>query len=82
MTILKTYTQMDIDVGSYWRPQEAQMTSTVVECLQGIQTAKEAAVHYKNGSGNPAIKNEHFTRADDAHTRCDICSNALWRQYY
>jgi hypothetical protein len=46
---------MDIDVGSYWRLQEGQMTSTMVEYLQGIQIAKEATDSYKNGSGNPAI---------------------------
>jgi hypothetical protein len=43
MMRLKAYRQMDIEVGSYWKPQEAQMISIVVECLQGIQTAKEAA---------------------------------------
>jgi hypothetical protein len=58
------------------------MISTVVECLQGIQTAKEAAAPDKNGSGNLANNDEHFTRADDAYTRCAICSNALWRRYY
>jgi hypothetical protein len=58
------------------------MTSTVVECLQGIQAAKEAAAPDKNGSGNPKIRHEHFTRADDANTRHTICSNALQRQYY
>jgi hypothetical protein len=73
---------MDIEVRSYRKPQEAQMTSTIVEYLQGIQRAKEAAVPDKNGSGNPANKYEHFTRADDAYTRCDMCSNTLWRQYY
>jgi hypothetical protein len=60
---------MDIEVGSYWKPQEAQMISTMVECLQGIQTAKEAAAPDKNGSANPKIRQEHFTRADDANTR-------------
>jgi hypothetical protein len=73
---------MDIENGSYRKPQEAQMTSTMVECLQGIQTAKEAAAPDKNGSGNLMIRHEHFTRADDANTRYTICSNALWRQYY
>jgi hypothetical protein len=34
---------MDIDVGSYRRPQKGQMISTVVEYLQGIQAVKEAA---------------------------------------
>jgi hypothetical protein len=73
---------MDIEVRSYQKPQEAQMTSTVVECLQGIQTAKEAAAPDKNGSGNPKIRHEHFTRADDANTRYTMYSNALWRRYY
>jgi hypothetical protein len=73
---------MNIKVGSYWKPQEAQMTSTMVECLQGIQTAKEAAAPDKNGSGNLNIRYECFTRVDDANTRYTMCSNALWRQYY
>jgi hypothetical protein len=73
---------MDIEIGSYWKPQEAQMTSTMVECLQGIQTAKEAAAPDENGSGNPKIRHEHITRADDANTRCTMCSNVLWRLYY
>jgi hypothetical protein len=42
MIRLKAYRQMDIEVRSYWKPQEAQMISTIVEYLQGIQTAKEA----------------------------------------
>jgi hypothetical protein len=79
MMRLKAYRWTDIDVRSYWRLQEVQMTSTIVECLQGIQMAKEAVVQCKNGSGNPAIEYEHFTRADDAHTKYDMCSNALWR---
>jgi hypothetical protein len=58
------------------------MTYTVVECLQGIQTAKEAAAPDKDGSGNPTIRHEHFTRADDANTRYTMCSNTLRRQYY
>jgi hypothetical protein len=70
---------MDIDIRSYWKPQEAQIISTIVKCLQGIQTAKEAIVQYKNTSGNPAIRNGYFTRADDIHTRYNIYSNALWR---
>jgi hypothetical protein len=53
------------------------MTSTIVECLQGIKTAKEAIAPDKNGSGNPAIKYEYFTRADNVYTRYAICSNAL-----
>jgi hypothetical protein len=67
MTRLKAYRWMDIDIRSYQRPQEAQIISTVVECLQGIQTAKEAAVQCKNGLGYPAIEYKHFTRAHDAH---------------
>jgi hypothetical protein len=39
----KAYSQTDINVGCYQRPQKGQMTSTMVEYLQGIQTAKEAA---------------------------------------
>jgi hypothetical protein len=58
------------------------MTSTVVECLQGIQTAKEAAAPDEHGSGNPKIRQEHFTRADDVNTRYTMYSNALWRPYY
>jgi hypothetical protein len=73
---------MDIEARPYRKPQEAQMTSAMVECLQGIQMAKEAAAPDKNGSGNPANNNEHFTRADDAYTRYAMCSNALWRRYY
>jgi hypothetical protein len=80
MMKLKAYRQMDIEVRSYWKPQEAQMTSTMVECLQGIQTAKEAAAPDNNGSGNPANNDEHFTRVDDAYMRCAMCSNALWRR--
>jgi hypothetical protein len=81
MMRLKAYGWTDIEVRSYQKPQEAQMTSTMVECLQGLQTAKEAAAPDKNGSGNLANRYEHFTRADDAYTRCDMYSNALWRQY-
>jgi hypothetical protein len=77
MTRLNAYRWMDIDVGSYRRLHDVQMISTMVEYLQGIQTAKEAAVQGKNGLGNPAIEYEHFTRADDAHTRCDMYSNAI-----
>jgi hypothetical protein len=47
------------------------MTSTVVECLQGTQIAKEATAPDKNGSGNQMIRYEHFTRADDA--KYEIC---------
>jgi hypothetical protein len=82
MTRLKAYRKTDIDVGSYWKPQEAQMTSTMVECLQGIQMAKEGAARDKNRSGDPANNDEHSTRADDAYMICAMCSNALWRRYY
>jgi hypothetical protein len=58
------------------------MTSTMVECLQGIQMAKEATATDKNGVGNPRIRHEHFTRADDTNTRGTMCSNAVWRPYY
>jgi hypothetical protein len=44
--------------------------------------AKEATDECKNGSGNPAIVYGHFTRADDAYTKHDMCLNALCRQYY
>jgi hypothetical protein len=77
MIRLKAYRQMDIEVGSYWKPQEAQMISTIVEYLQGIQTAKEAAAPDKDRSGNPMIRYKHFTRADDTNMRYTICSNAL-----
>jgi hypothetical protein len=77
MIRLKAYRQIDIEVGSYRKPQEAHMTSTMVEYLQGIQIAKEAAAPDKNGSGNPKIRHEHFTRADDANTRYTMCSNVL-----
>jgi hypothetical protein len=82
MIRLQAYRQMDMDIRSYRKPQEAQMISTVVKCLQGIQMAKEPAIQSKNGSGNLAIRNRYFTRADDAWTAYDMCSNALWRQYY
>jgi hypothetical protein len=82
MMRLKAYRQMDIEVGSYRKPQEAQMTSTVVKYLQGRQTAKEAAAPDEDRSGNPTITHEYFTRADNANTRNTMCSNALWRQYY
>jgi hypothetical protein len=49
----------------------------MVECLQGIQAAKEAAAPDENGSGNLKIRHEHFTRADDANTRYTMCSNTL-----
>jgi hypothetical protein len=68
---------MDIEVRSYRKPQEAQMTSTMVEYLQGIQMAKAAAAPDENGSGNLANEYEHFTRADDANTRYTMCSNTL-----
>jgi hypothetical protein len=56
---------MDIGIGSYWKPQEAQMTSTMVEYLQGIQMAKEAAAPDENRSGHQKIRHKHFTRADN-----------------
>jgi hypothetical protein len=73
---------MDIEVGSSQKPQEAQMTSTIVECVQGLQIAKEAAAPDKNGLGNLTIRHEYFTRADNANMRYTMCSNTLWRQYY
>jgi hypothetical protein len=79
MMRLKAYRQIDIEVGSYQKPQEAQMIYTMVECSQGIQIAKEATAPDKNRSGNPANNNEHSTRADNANMRCAICSNTLWR---
>jgi hypothetical protein len=82
MIRLKAYRQMDIEVGAYQKPQEAQMISTVVECLQGIQTAKEGIAPDKNGLGNLGNNDEYFTRANNAYTRYDMCSNTLWRQYY
>jgi hypothetical protein len=36
----------------------------------------------KNGSGNPTIRYEYFTRANDTNTRYTMCSNALCRQSY
>jgi hypothetical protein len=42
MMRVKAYGWTDIEVESYQKSQEAQMTSTMVECLQGIQMAKEA----------------------------------------
>jgi hypothetical protein len=82
MTRLEAYRRMDMEVRSYRKPQEAQIISTMVECLQGTQKAKEAAAPGKDGAGNSTIRDEHFTRADHANTRYAMCSNALWRQYY
>jgi hypothetical protein len=79
---LKAYRQIDIEVGSYRKPQEAQIISTMVEYLQGIQMAKEAAAPDKNGSENLANNDKYFTRADNANMRYAMCSNALWRRYY
>jgi hypothetical protein len=56
MMRLKAYGWMDIEVRSYRKLQEAQMTSTMVECFQGIQMAKEATAPDKNESGNLANK--------------------------
>jgi hypothetical protein len=36
----------------------------------------------KNGLGNPKIRYEHFTRANNANTRYTMCSHAIWRWYY
>jgi hypothetical protein len=69
MTRLKAYRWMDIDDQSYRKPQEAQMMSTMVDYLQGIQTAKEASEECKNGSGNSVIVYGHFTRADNAYMK-------------
>jgi hypothetical protein len=55
------------------------MTSTVVEYLQGIQTAKEAIAPDKNGLGNPTIRHEYFTRADNTNMRYTMYSNTLQR---
>jgi hypothetical protein len=82
MMRLKAYRQTDIEVGSYWKPQEAQMISTIVEYLQGIQIAKEAAAPDKNRSGYLMIRYEYFTRADDTNTGYTIYLNALQRWYY
>jgi hypothetical protein len=49
----------------------------MVEYLQGIQMAKEAAAPDKNGSGNLARNDEYFTRADNTNMRYTIYSNAL-----
>jgi hypothetical protein len=68
---------MDIEVRSYRKPQEAQITSTMVECLQGIQMAKEAAAPDENGSGKLMIRQEYFTRADNTNTRYTMYSNTL-----
>jgi hypothetical protein len=65
-----------MEVGSYRKLQEAQMTSTVVEYVQGIQRAKEATAPDKNRSGNLMIRHEYFTRADDVNIRYTMCSNA------
>jgi hypothetical protein len=70
---------MDIEVRSYWKPQEAQIISTMVEYLQGIQTAKEAAAPDKNGLGNLANNDEYFTSTDDVYMRYAMCLNTLWR---
>jgi endo-1,4-beta-mannosidase len=68
---------MDIEVRSYQKPQEAQMISTMVEYLQGIQMAKEAAALDKNRTGNLMIRHEYFTRANNANSRYTMSSNAL-----
>jgi hypothetical protein len=53
------------------------MTSTIVEYLQGIQTAKEAIGPDKNRLGNLANNDEYFTRGDNANMRCTMYSNTL-----
>jgi hypothetical protein len=82
MMRLKAYRLIDIQARSYWKPQEAQMTSTMVECLQGIQMAKEAAAPEQNSSGNLANNDEYFISANNTYMRYAMCSNALWRWYY
>jgi hypothetical protein len=82
MIRLKTYRWTDMDVGSYRRILDVQMTSTVVECLQGIDTAKEAVVQCKDGLASPAIEYEHFTRANNTYMKHNMYSNALQSQYY
>jgi hypothetical protein len=82
MMRLKAYRQMDMEVRSYRKPQEAQMISTMVECLQGIQMAKEATAPEKDGSGDLTIRYEYFTRTHDVNMRYTIYLNTLWRQYY
>jgi endo-1,4-beta-mannosidase len=77
MMRLKSYSWTDIEVGSYRKPQEVQMISTIVEYLQGIQTAKEAAAPDKNRLGNLANNNKHFTRANNTYMRCTMYSNTL-----
>jgi hypothetical protein len=41
----------------------------MVECLQGIQIAKEATDPDENRLGNLAKNDKHFTRANNANTR-------------
>jgi hypothetical protein len=47
MMRLKAHRQTNIEARSYRKPQEAQMTSTMVECLQGIQMGTEAAAQIR-----------------------------------
>jgi hypothetical protein len=82
MTRLEAYRQIDIEVRSYWKPQEAQMISTMVEYLQGIQMANQATTPDKDRLGNPMIPYEYFTRANDVNTRYTMYLNTIWRQYY
>jgi hypothetical protein len=82
MTRLEAYRSMEIDIRTYQKPQEAQITSTMLECLQGIQTAKEATAPDKNRSGNVMIRYEHFTRVDNTNMKYTMCSDTLLRQYY
>jgi hypothetical protein len=43
---------------------------------------KEATAPDKDGLGNPMIRYEYFTIADDTNTRYTMSSNTLWRWYY
>jgi hypothetical protein len=47
MTRLTAYRWTDMDIGCYQRLYEVQMTSTIVEYLQGIPIGKEAAIQCK-----------------------------------
>jgi hypothetical protein len=77
MTRLKAYRQIDIEVGSYWKLQEAWIISTIVEYSQGIQIAKAATAPDKNRLGNLGNNDEYFTRADNINMRYSMYSNAL-----
>jgi hypothetical protein len=49
----------------------------MTESAEGIQMAKEATAPDKNRLGNLKIRHEHFTRANDANTRCTMYLNTL-----